>query len=111
MKKSYMPCFRAKYCKKQANTKNTRNKLGSTFGSVRSLHDFTKLSSKLKTEHKKTFIKEYTLPTISNHSEMPVSRFVPIKDATILSVAGWEVPPANGDMAVSRMSTPASIAA
>ena len=40
-----------------------------------------------------------------------MSRSVPASEATTDSVGGCEVPSANGDMAVSRMSTPASIAA
>jgi hypothetical protein len=42
---------------------------------------------------------------------IPVSRGVPLKAATTLSVGGWDVPMESGDIAVSRMSTPASTAA
>ncbi len=40
----------------------------------------------------------------------PVSYGVPLKVSTITSVAGWDVPRANGDIAVSMISTPASTA-
>ena len=40
----------------------------------------------------------------------PVSYSVPCRAATIDSVGAWEVPSASGDIAVSMMSTPASIA-
>ena len=43
-------------------------------------------------------------------SSRPVSYGVLRREATSVSVAGWEVPPANGDIAVSSMSSPPRIA-
>jgi hypothetical protein len=51
------------------------------------------------------------LTVLSLRRSIPVFRGVPAREATTLSVGGWDVPIANGDMAVSRISTPASMAA
>ena len=52
-------------------------------------------------------VSKYFLIWFNAFKSRPVSNSVPCNDATILSVGGWEVPQANGDIAVSKISTPA----
>ena len=53
---------------------------------------------------------KYSAISFNSSKSKPVSLSVPWKALTILSVAGWEVPPDKGDIAVSIISAPASTA-
>ena len=55
-------------------------------------------------------LRKCSVALVSSLRSMPVSYSVPCRVAIRLSVAGWEVPLARGDSAVSTMSTPASMA-
>ena len=53
---------------------------------------------------------KYSRTLLSLLRSKPVSYSVPLSAATMDSVAGWDVPKANGEMAVSMTSAPASMA-
>ena len=55
-------------------------------------------------------LRKWTAASLILFRSRPVSREVPFSVATRDSVAGWEVPLARGERAVSTMSTPAMAA-
>ena len=52
-------------------------------------------------------LRKWTAASLILFRSRPVSRGVPLSVATRDSVAGWDVPLASGESAVSTMSTPA----